>query len=261
MAYAPYTLTIPSGFAGVITLPFAYIDRSHVKVYYNGVLKTKDTDYTYLSTSQIRLSPIPATGTVVKLERATPAEPLVSFVAGAVIPVQDLNTAMLQALYRVEELIIASAPSVAYADLTGVPATFPPAAHIHDAGDITSGVLNPLRVGTGTPDGTKFLRDDGSWQVPPSASGVWGAITGTIADQPDLQTALDGKADQAHTHPIDNIDGLQDALDAKIPTASASTIGLAILGASTAQNARTALNIYVTPTAPSSPADGALWIY
>lgn len=261
MAYAPYTLTVPSGFSGVITLPFAYLDKSHVKVYYNGVLKTKDTDYTYLSTSQIRLTPIPSVGTVVKLERVTPADAMVSFVAGAVIPVQDLNTAMLQALYRVEELIIEQAPSVAYADLTGVPATFPPAAHQHSAADISTGVIAPSHLGTGTPDGTKFLRDDGSWQVPPSASGVWGAISGALDDQVDLKAALDAKADMAHTHSIDQVDGLQDALDAKIPTAQASSIGLAVLGASTAQNARTALNIYVTPTQPSNPPDNSLWIY
>jgi len=30
--------------------------------------------------------------------------------------------------------------------------------------------------------------------------GAWGTITGTLSDQTDLQTALDGKSDVGHTH-------------------------------------------------------------
>ena len=47
---------------------------------------------------------------------------------------------------------------------------------------------------TGTPDGTKFLRDDNSWAAP-TASVAWGGITGTLSDQTDLQSALDAKQD------------------------------------------------------------------
>jgi hypothetical protein len=50
-----------------------------------------------------------------------------------------------------------------------------------------------LNTPTGTPDGTKFLRDDNSWQPIPSASVAWGSITGTLSSQTDLQTALNGK--------------------------------------------------------------------
>ena len=39
------------------------------------------------------------------------------------------------------------------------------AVHIHAAADITSGVMAVARLGTGTPDNTKYLRGDGSWQV------------------------------------------------------------------------------------------------
>ncbi len=52
---------------------------------------------------------------------------------------------------------------------------------------------------SGTPDGTKFLRDDGSWQTV-SAAAAWGAITGTLSSQADLQAALDGKAALSHSH-------------------------------------------------------------
>lgn len=35
--------------------------------------------------------------------------------------------------------------------------------------------------------------------------GTWGGITGTLSDQTDLQTALDGKSDTGHTHALSDI--------------------------------------------------------
>lgn len=39
-----------------------------------------------------------------------------------------------------------------------------------------------------------------SWQSSGSGSPIWGGITGTLANQTDLQAALDGKAASGHTH-------------------------------------------------------------
>ncbi len=39
--------------------------------------------------------------------------------------------------------------------------------HTHPAADIVSGLLANGRIGTGAPDGTKFLRDDQVWATPP----------------------------------------------------------------------------------------------
>jgi hypothetical protein len=40
-----------------------------------------------------------------------------------------------------------------------------------------------------------FLRADGTWSIPPGAGGVsWGGVAGTLANQTDLQAALDLKA-------------------------------------------------------------------
>lgn len=39
----------------------------------------------------------------------------------------------------------------------------------------------------------KFLKDDGSWGTAAGSSTVWGGITGTLSNQTDLQTALNGK--------------------------------------------------------------------
>ncbi len=43
--------------------------------------------------------------------------------------------------------------------------------HTHAAGDTTSGVFPIARLATGTPDGTKYVRDDGTLQTPPGGGG------------------------------------------------------------------------------------------
>lgn len=52
---------------------------------------------------------------------------------------------------------------------------------------------------------------------------AWGAITGTLADQTDLQAELDAKADASHSHAISDVTGLQTELDAKIATSAIGT--------------------------------------
>ena len=47
---------------------------------------------------------------------------------------------------------------------------------------------------TGTPTGSLFLRDDGTLAAPSVGGVAWGAISGTLSSQTDLQTALDAKA-------------------------------------------------------------------
>jgi len=51
-------------------------------------------------------------------------------------------------------------------------------------------------------------------EATPSSS-AWGGITGALADQADLQAALDSKAATAHGHVIADVTGLQAALNAK----------------------------------------------
>lgn len=41
--------------------------------------------------------------------------------------------------------------------------------HQHAAGDITSGILSPARLGAGSPSAATFLRGDGAWAAVPSA--------------------------------------------------------------------------------------------
>lgn len=76
---------------------------------------------------------------------------------------------------------------------------------------------SPSEIASGTPTGSKFLRDDMTWQLPPSGEGG-GPHTHPISDVTDLQTELDGKASTSHGHAIGDVTNLQAALDGKSNT-------------------------------------------
>jgi hypothetical protein len=93
----------------------------------------------------------------------------------------------------------------AYANLTGVPATFKPSPHQHDAGDINSGVFPVVRGGTGVATVVA-----GSFLV--------GAANGTdpMVPRTPAQVLGDiGAAAKQHSHQQVDIIGLSDSLAAK----------------------------------------------
>jgi hypothetical protein len=53
----------------------------------------------------------------------------------------------------------------AYSSLSGIPSTFTPASHNHAGSEITSGTVDPARLGSGTSITTKYLRGDSTWQT------------------------------------------------------------------------------------------------
>jgi hypothetical protein len=57
----------------------------------------------------------------------------------------------------------------------------------------------------------------------PPTGGTWGSITGTLADQTDLDAALDAKSDTGHSHAQSDVTGLTAALDGKADDAHTHT--------------------------------------
>lgn len=72
-------------------------------------------------------------------------------------------------------------------------------------------------------DGSEYVRKNGAWAVSSGGGGgapVWGGITGTLADQTDLNTALSGKAEASAVYTKSEMDT---ALGAKADTTSVYT--------------------------------------
>lgn len=68
--------------------------------------------------------------------------------------------------------------NTAWVDITGKPTTFPPETPIHWADLDGLPTTFPPTLPTGTPDGTKFWRDDETWAVPPGGGGAGGLVVG-----------------------------------------------------------------------------------
>jgi hypothetical protein len=109
-----------------------------------------------------------------------------------------------------------------YLDLTDVPATFPPESHTHAATDITSGTLAIARIPTGTTSTTVCIGNDSRLS--------------------DVRTPT------AHTHPLEDVTGLETALDGKQASGNYVTTS----GGITA--------IAVVATMPASPVATTLYI-
>lgn len=82
-----------------------------------------------------------------------------------------------------------------------------------------------LRIAQQGATAGQVLKWNGTTWIPANDSiggggggGTWGSITGTLSDQADLQSELDGKSNTGHGHVIADVTGLQTALDAKLET-------------------------------------------
>lgn len=97
------TRSVASGSTAVFSVPFPYLDKAHLQVRLNGILKARGTDYSFLTDSTIQISAgNPTAGTVVERRRSTPTDPLTTFQPGN-LDSGDLNVAELQPLYVAQE--------------------------------------------------------------------------------------------------------------------------------------------------------------
>jgi hypothetical protein len=122
--------------------------------------------------------------------------------------------------------------------------------HGHAAADVTSGVFAIGRLATGTPDGTKFVRDDGTLAVP-------------AAGDPTMGGDLSGPAsaavvtDDSHAHTTATISGL-DAADVTTGTFAAAripSVTAAMVAADVATQAELDASVLLAPLlAPATAA-------
>ena len=102
MAYSYYSYTA-DGDTSHFTIPFEYISADHLRVKLNGVATT---EYTLPTSSRVALNTTPASGTLVSISRVTPKDDaIVDFVTASMLRATDLNTATLQQMYCLQEII------------------------------------------------------------------------------------------------------------------------------------------------------------
>lgn len=124
-------------------------------------------------------------------------------------------------------------------DLTATQATAILNAVVGDSGSGGTKGLVPAPA-AGDAAASKFLKADGTWTVVETGGGAWGEITGTLADQTDLQAALDAKATASDL--TAHIDDTSDAHDA-------SAISFSAVGTIAATDAQAAIAEVATDAA------------
>lgn len=100
MAYSR-SYTEADGSSTDFVLGFDYLDKSHIKIYINGVLTTA---WSWLNDSTIRFNSAPTAGAIVLLKRLTsPQERLVNYISPSSLNEEDLNLDSIQAFYLAQE--------------------------------------------------------------------------------------------------------------------------------------------------------------
>lgn len=85
-------------------IPFPYLDRTHVRVRVNMVVQFLENDYHFLDDGTIRFRVAPLVDDAVEIYRATEGDhPLVQYHDGSVLTERELNLAVLQNLYLIQE--------------------------------------------------------------------------------------------------------------------------------------------------------------
>ncbi len=100
MAYS-YVNYPANGSTQNYTFSFGYLDRSHIRVYVDGL---ETTAFTFLNSSTIRFSTAPADGSSIEIRRITPKDnAVVDFQDGSVILERDLDLLATFNLYVSQE--------------------------------------------------------------------------------------------------------------------------------------------------------------
>lgn len=86
------------------SIPFPYINKSHVKVYSDGVLLFTPSDYQFTSPGSIQTTIVPVVDTLIEIKRETEIDTrLVNYQNGAILTEQDMDLDSEQAFYLIQE--------------------------------------------------------------------------------------------------------------------------------------------------------------
>lgn len=83
----------------VFNFSFAYIDKTHIKVYVDGV----ETSFSWLSDFSVSIVPAPSDSSLVRIERQTPKDRIVDFNDGETLTEDSLDAASLQGVFVAQE--------------------------------------------------------------------------------------------------------------------------------------------------------------
>jgi hypothetical protein len=145
-------------------------------------------------------------------------------IGGTLSNQSDLNTALSGKAASVHTHAISDVTSLQSA-LDGKAAT----GHTHSGLAPTGGTTGQVLKKSSN------LNFDYAWSTDESGAGgaAWGDLTGTLSDQTDLQSALDGKANTSHTHvEADITDFAHTHAAGDLPTASTTASGIVELATS-----------------------------
>lgn len=102
MSYRSKVFYTGNGGSQNLSLTFPYLDPTHIHVRLDDVLQ-EDNTWSYVTTETIAVTA--TDGVVVEIFRSTPFDPLVTFTNASLLNQDDQNTATLQAIYLIEELL------------------------------------------------------------------------------------------------------------------------------------------------------------
>lgn len=95
-----YAASTGDGVTNQFTVPFAYMDKSHIDVIVDGVVAS----FSWVNDSLIQITPTPTAGAHVVRSRSTPTAPLTAYPTSSILRGADLTRALTQSLYVAEEL-------------------------------------------------------------------------------------------------------------------------------------------------------------
>lgn len=101
-----YQQYVANGATATFTIPFPFLNKNHVGVYVDGVKQLIAVHFDIPTAAQVTFRPsfVPTANAVVVVRRETPTDALVEYQNGAVLTAEELNTALKQALYGLEEI-------------------------------------------------------------------------------------------------------------------------------------------------------------